>query len=228
MADMVSQESSRNTVRNLIGWLSLCLLAAGWGWGPQSDADFKHTLAVAGLTGLISAVGLDAVSRLRTSKVKRRKLKETECRIESQIKGLEGVMEFHANLRAGSDGGGRERSVRSRGDSERRCESRYQFRCPVLVNPLEGDELSSREGSKTINAHVRDISAHGVGLEHDCPIPTGTVLLKFLLADDDAVSIVAMLTWQHRETDETYSSGGRLVEVVNSEDELKPLALCME
>lgn len=59
-------DSGRNSITNMIGWLSLCLVAAGW--GAELDATIRDVLTKIGLFGLVSMIGLKVVRSARLKK----------------------------------------------------------------------------------------------------------------------------------------------------------------
>ena len=98
---------------------------------------------------------------------------------------------------------------------ERRSDTRLPFQRPVEVTPLEKDDAPlDTSGSQSVTAYTRDISVGGVGLLHDQPITSNRVLLTFELLGGETVSLVALLTWCRYLGDFWYSSGGRLIGVV--------------
>jgi hypothetical protein len=55
--------ADRKSLRSTIAWLSICLLAAGW--GPMCDPEVRRLWAIFGAFGLSAALGLDVVQRAR-------------------------------------------------------------------------------------------------------------------------------------------------------------------
>ncbi|WP_417383681.1 hypothetical protein [Gimesia sp.] len=82
MSSIALYDTSRNSLTNLIGWLSLSLLAAGW--GAEFDTSIRNLWANIGLFGLASMIGLKVV---HMSKVKAQKL-ATESRVEHDVKRI--------------------------------------------------------------------------------------------------------------------------------------------
>ncbi|HAH45170.1 hypothetical protein [Gimesia sp.] len=75
-------DAGRNSLTNLIGWLSLCLIAAGW--GAEFDMTIRHLWANIGLFGLVSMIGLKMV---QMSKLKAQQM-ATESRVEHDVKRI--------------------------------------------------------------------------------------------------------------------------------------------
>ena len=73
------KDSGRNSVTNMIGWLSLSLIAAGW--GAEFDATLRHLWASIGLFGLTAMLGLKIVhwSRLKHQQI------VNESRVENDV-----------------------------------------------------------------------------------------------------------------------------------------------
>jgi hypothetical protein len=57
--------AARNSLPAMIAWLSLCLIAAGW--GPLADAQLRAMWAQIGLFGLTAALALDLAKRARSA-----------------------------------------------------------------------------------------------------------------------------------------------------------------
>jgi len=75
-------DSGRSSLTNLIGWLSLCLIAAGW--GAEFDTSMRHLWANIGSFGLASMIGLKLV---HFSKLKAQQL-ATESRVSQDLKRI--------------------------------------------------------------------------------------------------------------------------------------------
>jgi hypothetical protein len=67
-------------------------------------------------------------------------------------------------------------------------------------------------------AHVRNISATGVGLIHKEQIDSSRYVLDFPLKTGKCLSVLVELSWQQRLADGAYHSGGKLIEVVQAAD----------
>ncbi|MFH1301439.1 MAG: hypothetical protein ABIK07_10285 [Planctomycetota bacterium] len=82
MSSTALYESGRNSLTNLIGWFSLCLVAAGW--GAEFDTTIRHLWANIGLFGLVSMIGLKVVQWSRLKKQQR----ATELRVDNDMKRI--------------------------------------------------------------------------------------------------------------------------------------------
>jgi hypothetical protein len=107
---------------------------------------------------------------------------------------------------------------------ERRSDTRLPFQRPVEVVALgdHGEPIASTIGP--IIAYTRDISASGVGLLHDQPIPSKRVLVNFEMLGGETIGLVVALTWSRYVGDFWHSSGGRLVGVVSQPNPVDPNA----
>ncbi|QDT45211.1 PilZ domain protein [Gimesia alba] len=208
--------SERISLTTLIGWFSLCLLAAGW--GPQLDSTLTQLWTNVGLFGLVSAVGLGVGQQAREVNRQRKQRIITDRHIERYLNRFaaeNGAIKDLINTalrRIAEDGEGHRN--RERKGVEQRDETRLPFYHPVQVQPLDDSgSLSTENGQTTFTAYIRDISSGGVGLIHDQPIPSGLVMLMFNLQNAETVSIFAKLLWQHHQPDGKLSSGGKLIKV---------------
>ena len=107
---------------------------------------------------------------------------------------------------------------RRRRPEERRDEPRDDFGFRFRLTPLDahGDPLGPAPGEDATYVFGRDISAGGVGFDHDGPIPHRRVQL--VAADDrltdlglDDLRIDVVLRWCRFVAPGRYESGGRIV-----------------
>ena len=208
-----AHDSEQRSLTSLIGWLSLCLLAAGW--GVQLDSTVRQLWANFGLFGLASAIGLEVVQRTRRVHRRRKQRRTTDRRIGQNLTKLAAANATIKQLNAALRRIAEEEQESDQSANERRGETRLPFSCAVQVTPLDySGRPSTEDGDSTFTAHIRDISAGGVGLIHNQPIPSERVMLTFKLGRGETISIVAELTWRHHQPDGMYSSGGKLIEVM--------------
>jgi hypothetical protein len=78
--------SDRKSVRSTIAWLSICLLAAGW--GPMCDPEVRRLWAIFGSFGLSAALGLDVVQRARAVFRRRDQRKLVQQRITRNLETI--------------------------------------------------------------------------------------------------------------------------------------------
>jgi len=80
--------SEKRPLRNLIAWLSLCLLTAGL--GQQIDAPIRELWIPIGLFGLVSAVALDIALRTREAVTTYKIRQTTQRRLHRNLAKLLG------------------------------------------------------------------------------------------------------------------------------------------
>jgi hypothetical protein len=205
----------KSSVRSLIGWLSLCLLAAGW--GPKLDSSVRELWALLGSFGLAAAVGLEAAARARWMLKMRAQQEATNRRIARNVDDVTAQSESLTQLgemlqRICQDSGTNQTLSGVAGETPR-----LRFRLPVQLRPLVGNETPAPPpGTPSFAAHVQDISAMGVGLVHNEHIDSPRYVLDFPLKSGEILSVLVELIWQHRLADGPYHSGGRLIEVVRA------------
>ncbi len=198
-----------------IAWLSLCLLAAGWGTGL--DPTVGELWKIWGLLGLVSAAGLDVVWRTRMMRRKRTQQRSVQRRVVRSLTNLAAQTETSTRIGVAVRRIVEDHQQRDGTPSlEQRCDGRLSLRCTVRVTPLD-DPASTSDGlhKTTFTVCARDISTSGVGLVHNQTINNRHVMFTFDLLDSESIALVAHLQWQHVETDGKYSSGWKFVEVRN-------------
>jgi hypothetical protein len=222
---MTSPESPvlarKSSLRSLIAWLSVCLLTAGW--GAKLDSSVREQWSRVGLFGLAAAVGLEIVARTRRLLKMKAQQKATNRRITRNVDDVAAQSASVAQLgellqRICQDSGTDLALSGEAGEAPR-----LRFRLPVQLRPLIGDETPAPPpGTHSFVAHVRNISATGVGLIHNEHIDSPRYVLDFPRKSGESLSVLVELIWQHRLADGPYHSGGKLIEVVqggNSETE---------
>ena len=199
-----------------IAWLSVCLLAAGWGTGL--DPALGKLWQIWGLLGLASATGLDVAWRARRMCKKRTQQKSFQQRAVRNLTNLAAQAETSKKISVAVRHIIEDREQHSGAPlAGQRCDGRLPLQCTVQVTPLD-DGPSTSEGinATAFSAYVRDISANGVGLMHNQTIDSRHVMLTFDLLDGKSIALVAHCQWQHVEADRRYSSGWKLVGVQTS------------
>jgi hypothetical protein len=218
---MTSPESPvlarKPSLRSLIAWLSVCLLTAGW--GPRLDSSVREQWALVGAFGLAAALALELAARTRRLYKVRAQQNATNRRITRNVDDVAaqsaslaqlGEMLQHLCQESGTDP-----SL----PGEAGAEPRLRFRLPVQFRPVFGEEASAPpRGTPSFAAHVRDISATGVGLVHDEHIDSPRYVLDFPLKTGESLPVLVELSWQNRMADGAYHSGGKLIEVVRADE----------
>ncbi len=77
----------KTTLPALIAWLSVCMIAAGW--GPELTPSLRQWWGWMGLFGLTAAVGLELSARSRSLLKIRSQVKTTNLRIDRNMAGAE-------------------------------------------------------------------------------------------------------------------------------------------
>lgn len=197
----------------LIGYLSVCMLAAAFG-SMLGTIWFRYWL-IFGTFGLVSAIGLNILSRSRAQSEAANRRKMVALQAEKNLDKIVDIEEsFDAILGAvrqiQSDiTGAKKHRRRSNADT------RVSLLKPVTITPLRE---SPGAASESFVGSLRNISSHGFGLLPDCFLQRGYVLLEFTLENQDPVMFIADLLWCERQTTGRYFSGGKFLELVSSVD----------
>jgi len=212
---MFGNGATRLRIRSLsalIAWVSLCLLAAGF--GAKLAPGLQGLWAKLGLFGLLAAVGLEAAEKSQRRRKEQKQRAALQHRVELELgKFLQRCASFEV-IRAAVRRVHDDAQRRATAYDDRRSESRAPLSMPVKVTPLPRDPAKAELSElQPFTAYTRDISPRGVGLLHDRPIRDGEVLLTFDLLTGETVSLIADLTWCRREEDHRYSAGGEIIEV---------------
>jgi len=213
------------SVPSLIGWLSLCLLAAAW--GRQLDERWCQIWTESGTFGLAAAVGLGSLEKTRQSRIKRKHDKALEIRFES---GLDRVSQHSATIdsinaavrrlaqQAAIDMHGKfGRSQRNRRRDQMEMVADY----PLEITPID-EQAEQGIAFPSSPGVLQQISSRVISFDHYEPIPTRTVLLTFTVGPK-RLTFVVDVTWTQK-VDESYSSGGTVlaVGVPRSESDPEP------
>jgi hypothetical protein len=214
MEHTVDDSEKSESLRGLIAWLSLCLLAAAW--GPNLPAESRAIWGNVGTFGLVAAVGLSLAARVRAvRRTQRHKQKQEECidqRLTQVVTHSESVEALRTTVALLQSDLRERAAVLPSATSNDTLGSG----CPVevlLLDPVFGPRASGRP----LTVYLRDLSNGGIGLLHRVPLPTGRVLLKFHLMDGGTKTLTADIRWCRKIDDRLYWSGGPLLEVTPSE-----------
>jgi len=218
---------ANNRLVGLIGWFSVCVLAAAW--GPIVEAGWRHVWSALGLFGLVSAVGLEAAQRLRLSQEQKRSQDRASLRCESAMdeivrqnkataavkRAIRRIAEFAARQQVPLPEVDLEDKIDEQVDADRRSERRA--RCILPVEILVGDGegryvLWNKDDSRV--AYIRDVSPSGVGLVHNEPVDDERVVLRIALEDAECILLSVCVMWCRPIKEGWFTSGGKVTEVL--------------
>jgi hypothetical protein len=213
--DQKSGESPRAvSIPSLIGWLSLCLLAAAL--GRSLDERWQVVWAEMGAFGLAAAVGLAGLERVRQARQQRLRDRAMQARFECGLARLNQHSATIDAINAAVRKLARQVAFELRGKldatprNRRRDEMELVADYPIEIAAI--DETADCEDEPPAISGVLDrISSRVVSFRHDISIPTQTVLLTFRLGDE-RLSFVVDVTWTKMENGK-YTSGGTVLAV---------------
>ena len=208
----------------MIAWLSVCLLDAAW--GPKLAPDSRFTWSTFGLFGLVAALGLDAIARVR--RVSGEQLEREQCSVVQQRRLVDldrqsrSVQATREAMRHVTEIAQQHRqqyeaalAESAQAACDRRSEERTACWMPVELrlrwNEAEDDATEANAG---LLAYVRDLSSTGVGLCHHQPIDATEAVMRICSGEGDETSLLAMRCWCRKTDDGWFHSGWKLVEVL--------------
>lgn len=97
---------------------------------------------------------------------------------------------------------------------DRREEDRTDACLPVDLTPVLADGDTLEIIGPPVAAVTRDLASYGVGLRHDRELPTRFAIAEFDVFGEP-VFLLVEFCWTREEDLHSYSSGGRLVAVVD-------------
>ncbi len=205
------------SIPTLIAWLSLCMLAAAW--GHTLDEEWQVIWTEVGAFGLVSAVGLGAVEKMRMARSERMHNRVLQARVECGLAKLNehsaAVDSINGAVRRLTEHAAKTRrtDLANMPRGKRRLQSQLLGDYPLEVTPVDdhGEQLEGK-GVRSIGGQLRQISSQGVTFEHDEPFTTRIVLLTFKLADDQRLSFVVDVMWTQK-TVSGFTSGGAVLAV---------------
>lgn len=205
------------SVPNLIAWLSVCLLAAAW--GHMLDDRWQVVWAEIGAFGLVSAVGLGGLEKVRLARAQHVYNRVMQARVERGLVRLNehsaAVDSINTAVRRLAEHAAKRRSsdVGSRQRSKRRWQAQLLSDYPLEIVPVEDhDEPFDSKSVTPIAGSLRQISSQGVTFEHHDTFVARIVLLSFKLADEQRLSFVVDVMWTQK-TAEGCTSGGTVLAV---------------
>jgi hypothetical protein len=210
-------KATSTSVPTLIAWLSVCLLAAAF--GHTLDDNWQLIWAEMGAFGLVAAVGLGALEKVRNARMERLYNRVMQTRVECGLARLNehsaAVDSINTAVRRLAEHAARRRSseVGSPPRGKRRWQSQLLSDYPLEIVPVEDHEepFDSRSVAP-ITGRLRQISSQGVTFEHDESFAARIVLLTFKLADEQRLSFVVDVMWTQKTVD-GFTSGGTVLAV---------------
>lgn len=214
MGDLEAKTVQRRaSMPSLIGWLSLCLLAAAW--GHSLDEQWRTIWAEMGAFGLVAAVGLGTLDTVRTAYEKRYQDRLLQMRLEG---GLARLNEHSATVDAINAAIRKltqhvEGLHRQRGRIPSHSQAKVVAWHPLEVMPIEerGASLDAK-WADPIRGFIRQISSRAVCFEHAEPFGTHLVLLTFTLSHGQQLSFVVDVMWTEK-SGTAHVSGGTVLAV---------------
>jgi hypothetical protein len=214
MEQMHAKSPRALSLPSLIGWLSVCLLAAAM--GRALDERWQVVWTEMGAFGLAAAVGLASLERVRQAREQRRRDRAMQARFEcglarlnqhsATIDAIHGAVRKLARRAAFELRGKLDVTPRNRRRDEMELVADY----PLEIAPID-EGTDSGDEPPPLRGVLEQISSRVVSFRHDEPIPTRTVLLTFRLGDE-RLSFVVEITWT-KMAEGAYSSGGTVLAV---------------
>jgi hypothetical protein len=202
------------SVPNLIGWLSVCLLAAAM--GRSLDDRWQVVWAEAGAFGLVAAVGLAGIERIRRARLERERQVALQARFECGLARLHQHSATIDSINSAVRKLAQQAAIDMRGKlgkaqrNRRRDQMELVADYPLAIQPVAEDAQQGVELPQ-IKGTLQQISSRVVSFEHTESIPTRTVLLTFQTGEQP-LSFVVDVTWTQK-IDGAYSSGGTVLAV---------------
>ncbi|MEX0678542.1 MAG: hypothetical protein WD063_15785 [Pirellulales bacterium] len=213
------------SIPSLIGWLSVCLLAAAI--GRSLDARWQIIWLEIGSLGLVAAVGLESTERIRQARQQRSRDRALQARFECGLARLHQHSATIDAINAAVRKLARQAPVdmhRKLGTAQRnrrRDQMELLAEYPLEIVPVD-DGAEFHADLPPISGVLEQISSRVVSFEHTEAIPTRTVLLTFRLGEG-RLSFVVDVTWTQK-LDDAYSSGGTVLAVGVPSSEAEPAA----
>jgi hypothetical protein len=214
------------SIPSLIGWLSVCLLAAAM--GRSLDEHWQVVWAEMGAFGLVAAVGLGSIERIRRARQERFRERAMQARFECGLARLNQHSATIDSINAAVRQLAQQAAIDMRGKLGKAQRNRRRDQMELVADyPLQIVPVDEHAGGDVELAPIRgvlqQISSRVVSFDHSEVIPTRTVLLTFRTGERP-LSFVVDVTWTQK-IDGAYSSGGTVLAVgVPAGDEDLPLA----
>ena len=114
---------------------------------------------------------------------------------------------------------------------ERRSETRFCLVTGIFLMPVEvedGRVIQMNPEEPLFPALTLEISPHGIGIQHEVPLPSKTCVLIFDLWTDTPVTLVVKQRWYRQDHSGTFGhrTGFEIVGVAKEIDQPAPASLC--
>jgi hypothetical protein len=206
----------------LIAWLSVCLLAAAM--GRSLDERWQVVWTEMGAFGLVAAVGLAGIERVRQARLQRSREQALQARFECGLARLNQHSATIDSINSAVRKLAQQAAIDMRGKLGKAQRNRRRDQMDLVVDyPLEilpvDEHAEYNFELRPMTGMLQQISSRVVSFEHTESIPTRTVLLTFRTGEK-RLSFVVDVTWTQK-IDGAYHSGGTVlaVGVPNSQDE---------
>lgn len=202
------------SIPSLIGWLSLCMLAAAL--GRSLSDQWQLAWMEMGLFGLTAAVGLASVERIRQLRQQRSRDQALQARFECGLARLHQHSATIDAINAAVRKLAQQASVDMRdkfGQAQRkgrRDQLEMLADYPLEIMPID-ERAEFNADLPPLVGLLQQISSRVISFEHTESIPTRIVLLTFALGEG-RLSFVVDVTWTQK-IDGAYLSGGTVLAV---------------
>ncbi|REK11442.1 MAG: hypothetical protein DWQ37_14260 [Planctomycetota bacterium] len=221
-----SEKKRLVSLPSLIGWLSVCLLAAAY--GRTLDERWQVIWAEMGAFGLVAAVGLGSIERIRLARQQKTRDKVTKARFETGLARLNQHSATIDSINAAVRKLAHQATLDTRRKlghaqrNRRRDQMEMLADYPLTITPVDAKGELGIAAPSTAGS-LQQISSRVVSFEHAEPIPEQTVLLTFHLGEQQRLSFVVDVTWT-RAVDDGFASGGTVLAVGVPSSEPEPVA----
>ncbi|MCE9545685.1 MAG: hypothetical protein K8T25_09235 [Planctomycetia bacterium] len=225
----------RPAITTLIGWLSVCLLAAAW--GPDLGPRVRSIWNSIGAYGLAASLGLEALARVRRAHLDlgwRRQLASVQGRRLQQLdrsqRDSQTFREIGRRIAAAPRRSDRPvdavHPVLPGDANDRRNEPRHSCWIPVEMflfpigsaQPDGADDAVQAQSEKGLPAYLGDVSGLGIGLYHRQPVDVPEAVVRFELREGEPIAILAKQAWCHKNGDGWYRSGWQFAGLLENID----------
>ncbi|MBI3836479.1 MAG: hypothetical protein HY288_00920 [Planctomycetia bacterium] len=206
------------SIPSLIGWLSVCLLAAAW--GRTLDDHWQPIWAKLGAFGLVAAVGLGRLETVRAATNRWNQCRTLQAQLDRRVAKFNEASAAIETISAGVRKLGKyaaevHKRPKASGRMPRCSQAALLARLPLQVTPIEKHRLELDPNFiEKIDGSLCQISTHTVAFNHAEPFATDLVLLDFQFGPGERLSFVVDVIWsQHNKDGRGFMSSGTLLAV---------------